>query len=686
MDLTQQNALLDKFDNWFNSAGHGAITSANDVMLSPRNILEENRRRYRMLLSQKDLERKRRDLSALPSTKSRSIVDSIADNFIAEYFQDPDSISFTAKSTTDPEADQLAAWLTQIFYYRSQYTFPFYAWHEASIKAGLVDGVEAAYVYWKKESYTKKAAKQFLYVDPATGIPSEIDKKAYDAAKKAGFGDNVAEYQPEDEVTVTDSWWVDKLIPGEQVRWDVTAPFMDVNQGQWCCLSLRWKMDTIKSHIKSGLFDAISETELEEHQQAKKDSRNADRLRFTIDPDKLQHDDLSLISVNIFFAKKGCQWQVQFSLEGQELSGWKDVNDVFFAGRPVNRLPVVIGYNRSNLHEEFGCGIPFLISSHEDEYSQTRNNVQDAANAKLQKKWRISKGSDVNIDDLVNRPAFYADAGEVEAVNDHADMMPAMRTNDAQSADINSLVPVDMMNMGRSVAPKGMNQTLGTVQLSQQDSSLKRNNMLMLRNQTFMVPLLFLIAELEMAFETDETVARVAAKRAGITAPEVMGQLDLTKLDFPINVSINAGMGSVPRYQKAQNLMQIAGWRQQNNVPTDSLQIAGQLNVLAGFDKDSFLPAQPPSPPPPPVEYKATINMDIALLPPEAQQYLLQVMMSGQMGVTAKIDDSQTQKMLNQMQQNGGMGAPPNIRPTIDATGPEALGMSEGGQSAGGMS
>lgn len=684
MELSKQTALLAKFDNWFNSAGYGGVSSINDVVLSPRNILEENRRRYRMLLSQKDLERKRRDLSALPSTKSRSIVDSIADNFIAEYFQDPDSISFTAKSTTDPEADQLAAWLTQIFYYRSQYTFPFYAWHEQSIKAGLVDGLECAYVYWKKDSYTKKAPKQYLYVDPQTGIPGEIDKKAYDAAIKAGFGDNVAAIEPEEEVTVTDSWWIDKLIPGEQVRWDMTAPYMDVNQGQWCCLTLRWPIETIQNHIKSGLFDAISTKELTEWQTAKKDSRNADRLRFTIDADKLQRDDLSLISVNIFFFKKGCQWQVQFSLEGDtELSGFKDVNEVFFAGRPVNRLPVIIGYNRSNIHEEFGCGIPFLISSHEDEYSQTRNNIQDAANMKLQRKWRISKGSDVNIDDLVNRPAFYADQGEVEAVNDHADMMPAMRTNDSQSADINSLVPVDMMNMGRSVAPKGMNQTLGTVQLSQQDSSLKRNNMLMLRNQTFMQPLLYLIAELEMAFETDETVARVAAKRAGITAPETMGQLDLTKLDFPINVSINAGMGSIPRYQKAQNLMQIAGWRMQNNVPTDTISIAGQLNVLAGFDKDSFLPSEEPPPPPPKVEYKATVNMDVALLPPEAQQFLLQTMMNGGMDVTAKVDDEKTQKMLNQMQQNGGMGAPPDIRPITDATGPEAQGMSAGGQHGG---
>jgi hypothetical protein len=174
---------------------------------------------------------------------------------------------------------------------------------------------------------------------------------------------------------------------------------------------------------------------------------------------------------------------VQFSIEGeQELSTPKNVNDVFYAGRSVNRLPVVIGYNRSNLHEETGAGIPFLLSSHEDEYTNNRNNIQDAAAQKLMRRWRVSKGADVNIDDLLNRPVAYYDADDATPIMDTSDIMPSMRTADQQSADINSLVPVDLSNQGRSVAPKGMNATLGTVQMGAADSTMKRNNMLQLRN------------------------------------------------------------------------------------------------------------------------------------------------------------------------------------------------------------
>lgn len=679
MELKEQNALLEKFDNWFGSAGPGAAYGSAAVA-SPKGIIEENRRRYRMLLSPKDQERKNRDLSALPSTKSRSITDSIGDNFIAEYFQDPDSISYTAKSTTDINADQLAQWLTQIFYYRSSFTFPFYAWHEASIKAGLVDGLEAAYVYWRKESYTQKLPKKYTFSDPTTGQVTEIDKKAYELTLKTEFSAYAQAIDDEKEVIVRDTWWIDKLIPGENVKWDMAAPYMDVNQGRFACVIKESSETEIIGHIKSGLFDAISEKELAEWKEAY--DEDSDRTRITSDPRKVDMDELNNICVHVFFFRKGFEWMVQFSIEGEkELSTPKNVNDVFFAGRPVNRLPVVIGYNRSNLHEETGAGIPFLLSSHEDEYTSNRNNIQDAAAQKLMKRWRISKGADVNIDDLLNRPAVYYDEGDASPLPDTADIMPSMRTADQQSADINSLVPVDLSNQGRSVAPKGMNATLGTVQMGAADSTMKRNNMLQLRNKTFMEPILYIIAELTFAFETDEVVARFAAKKANMQTPQSEGMVDFAALDFPINVSINAGMGSVPRVQKAQNLMQIAGWRQQSQVPTDMAGIAGQLNVLAGFDKDSFAPAgPPPEPPPPQVDYKATISIDVALLPPDARDKLMDMLLNGQMSITAKIDDTKFQARFNEMQQNGGMGAPPPIREQIDATGSAAQGMSEGGQ------
>lgn len=670
MNLEQQNKLLDQFDSWFGSAGPGGSYVDNGIT-SPRGIIEENRRRYRMLLSAKDQERKRRDLSALPSTKSRSITDSIADNFIAEYFQDPDSISYTAKSTTNPQADELASWLTQIFYYRSSFTFPFYAWHEASIKAGLVDGIEAAYVYWRKESYNKKVTR-YVFSDPATGETVEIDEQAYKLAQKTSYADLAQKITTDEEVITRDTWWIDKLIPGDNVKWDAAAPFMDANLGRFVCVKKQSSADEIKAHIKSGLYDQISEDEVDAWKE--ENDENHDKTRITA----VLKDagELNEICVHIFFFREGFEWKVQFSIEGEkELSSPKNVNDVFFGGRSVNKLPVVIGYNRSNLHEETGAGIPFLLSSHEDEYSNNRNNIQDAAAQKLMRRWRVSKGADVNIDDLLNRPVAYYDSDDATPIPDTADIMPSMRTADQQAADINSLVPVDLTNMGRSVAPKGMNQTLGTVQINQADSSMKRNNMLQLRNKTFMEPILYLIAELTFAFETDEVIAKFAAKKANMQPPQVQGMVDFSALDFPINVSINAGMGSVPRYQKAQNLMQIAQWRMANGVPTDTVGIAGQLNVLAGYDRESFLPSSPPPEPPPKVDYKANITMDIMQLPPVAQEFLLNAMLNGQMGVTAKIADNQ----MNQMMQNGGMGAPPPVPAVIDATGSEAMGMSQGG-------
>jgi hypothetical protein len=204
------------------------------------------------------------------------------------------------------------------------------------------------------------------------------------------------------------------------------------------------------------------------------------------------------------------------------------------------------------------------------------------------------------------------------------------------------------------------------------------------RNETFLKPILYLIAQLEMAFETDEVVLRVSANAAGIKPPEAMKAdgktvLDISVLDFGIGIQINAGLGSAPRYQKADTTMQLVDWGKDHGVPVRADEAFKQLSTLAGYNPDQLIDVNF-KPPPPQVEYKATVNIDLATLlqlEPEAGRFLLQKFVSGEMGISAKIDDN---PQMNLARQNGGgFITPDRTGNVVDATGAAALGMSNGG-------
>jgi hypothetical protein len=103
--------------------------------------------------------------------------------------------------------------------------------------------------------------------------------------------------------------------------------------------------------------------------------------------------------------------------------------------------------------------------------------------------------------------------------------------------------------------------------------------------------------------------------------------------------------------------------------------------VLAGFKSGQFIVGPKAPPPPPQTEYKATINIDLVTLlqmSPEAGQFLLMKFMNGEINTTGAIkDNTGLQKSINEMRQNQN---PDRTGQIVDATGPEGMAMSQGGQ------
>lgn len=658
------------FDAWF------------DYHLKP--IIDDSRNRVEMILPDAD-ERIARGLSALPSTKSLSIVDGYVENAILEYNQDPDSISFTSRSPDNPQRDKFAQILTEDFIYRKDNTSNFHLWQEASLRSGATDGLECAFVHWVHESYKKPMPDKFFGPDG-----QEVPQEVYEVYGEE-FGVN--SMPQEKDVIARDTWVIDRLMPRRDCFWDPKVSYMDVNLGSFAGVMMPITLPEIMNYQARGIFDLeFDEEEIEGRLSNTREGNDA-ALQLTSfdfsDAERVDLGDKNRAELMVFFEKKNFQWFVTFSIAGTfPLSTEKPVNDVFFNGREVNRLPLVVGYLKSRLWDATGVGFPEVIAPIEDELNDHRNNANDVAKMMAQGgRIRLNPEHNLDLDQLANARMFMADKDDFEFIQYPNGMLESMRMDDSRSQDIASLVPMGMADRSRQLSLKGTTKGLGLHQMQDQDSNAKLGVNLLVRNKSFFIPVLSLIAQLTMAYETDEVVLKIAARNAKTQLPTTIRNgrqiIDISVFDFEVDVQVNAGLGAVPRYKKAQNLMQIAEMRRAGNIPTDWVAISGMFNVLAGFNEDQFN-APPPPPKPPEVDYKATINIDLAQLPPQAQMMLLQKMMSGGMDITAKVNGKNPQMVAHQKeldQNGGGMALPDRSGMGVpDMQGPAGAAMSAGGQ------
>ena len=678
--LKRSQDFESQFRSWFGSAN------------GLKGKIDDSRRRERMILSDAKA-RTDRDLSALPSTKTTEIVDKAKESALVEYHKDPQSICYSATTSQDPNMNKLAQWLTATVRYRMTAIdcFPFITWHESSLKAGFTDGMEAAMVYWDKQAW--KDSKT-VYRDNLKG--TEIDEPAYKQLASAWpeiqksdptlppFEMAFTKENKVEDVVCKDTWWIRQLLPGENVFWDFKAPFMNVNAGQACLVKLPMTVDEILALMAKGVFDKLKREEITAHLSLQgTTTKDSDTTAFA--PTKnTDLGDLNTVEVWLFWEKIEFRWMVSFSIEGKKALSKdpKPSDDVFFNGRRVNMLPVVIGYFDKYLHENMGRSLPQVIAPIEDQYIDHINNINDIAkNIARGGRIRVAPGSDVDLDQVMNGGIFAADSGEVEFIQYNPGIMEGMRASDMHSSSMSALAPVGVSST--NIAPKGTNKTLGQSQMLQGSTDSKRYVQLMVRNQTFFKPLLWLIAQLEFAYETNEKALKIAAAQVpGFTPPTVIvnGQpmIDVSVFDFDVDVQINAGLGEMPNVEKFNNLMQFEGFCKQIGVILDPMSL-GQLGAsLAGYAFERFNPQPPPSNvPPPKLDSKLTVAAAWIDLPPNVQTMLIDKWTKGQVATDTKVD-----AQMNEMNHN--RGAQPGAAQAPDMTqGQQAAAVSQGGQIGG---
>jgi hypothetical protein len=657
-----------------------------------KTIIEDSQRSYRMKLKdQKD--RESRGLSAIPSTKSTAAVDRFVERSIIEYHQDPDAISFSSKSVGDPSKDRWAKLLSEVFRYRSKSTnngFNFYLWNQSSLTACAVDGIEANLYRWERTSYKEKVKKYFTVNPDQT--TQEVPKEIYDQGSLI-FPELFKKETVEVETVCTDTFVIDQLQIGKDIVWDPKTPLMDIQRAGFVAVFLDKSPQDILNLAAAGIIDKISLEDIKKHQKDSKTgitlNMGASDSRSTDDPDDMDLGDDNRVKLWLFFYNENNRKMVHFSLGGKtDLGKARNIDELWFNGRKVNRYPVTVGTIKLKLWEAVGRGIPETIAPIEKEHIDHKNNFNDAAKIAIQGRYRLDPDADINVDDLLNSRAFYADSNSFERIKDDFGVLNTLRANDNTVADIMELIPAGMMTGARGLVAKGTEQTLGAKQLGKMESDEKLGVSIMTRNETTLKNGLYLIAQLLMAYETDETVLRIAGKIAGVPLPEVTTPegksiLDLSVLDFDVDVEINAGLGSSNRGQKASNTMQLVDWGKGHGVNVDVDAAFVQLSILAGYSGDQLIIKAPQAAPQNKMDFKVSVAAKLELMPPEVQQMIFQGISKAE-SIPLEMDGGANQAAMNLAKQNGdGMTIPDRTGQIVDGTGNAAMGMSEGGQQNG---
>jgi hypothetical protein len=484
-----------------------------------------------------------------------------------------------------------------------------------------------------------------------------------------------------EEVVCRDTWWLRQLLPGENILWDFKTPYMNVNSGQACLVKLPFTVDEIMSKVDSGVFDKIKREEVERYRTLQGSTGQATDLTASAPTHNVEFGDRNTVEVWIYWEKVKFRWMVSFSMEGKKglTKVSKPSDDIFFNGRRVNMLPVCIGYMDKYLHENMGRSLPQVIAPIEDQYIDHINNVNDIAkNIARGGRIRITPGTEVDIDQVMNAGAFKADPGDVEFIQYNPGIIEGMRLSDMHSAAINALAPVGIS--ASNLSPKGTTKTLGQSQMVQGATDTKRFVQLMVRNQTFLKPLLWIIAQLEFAYETDEKALAIAASQVpDFKLPMTMddkGQavVDVSAFDFDVEVQINAGLGEMSDILKFNNLAQFTEYCKQLGLILDPM-IVGQLAAsLTGYSIDRFNPQPPPTNTPPPrLDSKLTVTAAWADLPEGVKAQLVQTWITGKVATDTMVDAIMNELLHNGAQDMAGQEAPDMTQ------GDAAMGMSQGG-------
>ncbi len=264
-------------------------------------------------------------------------------------------------------------------------------------------------------------------------------------------------------------------------------------------------------------------------------------------------DEFSTVWVHFNVIREGGEdWAFYTVGSGLLLSEPVPLRQLFPYGRPY-----VVGTSTLEAHRNYPAGTNELLHSLQDEVNSIANQRLDNVSLVLNKRYRIRRGSNVDLDALMrNVPGggyFVSDVNKDVAVESTPDV-----TSSSYSEQDRLAVEMDELagNFSQSSVQtnRSLNETVGGMNLMQSGASKVQEYVMRLFIESWVEKVLRHLVQLEQHYETDSVVLSIAADEAQLWQRYGIDQVTDELLQQELSVRVNVGMGNTDPVQRIQRL------------------------------------------------------------------------------------------------------------------------------------
>jgi len=337
-----------------------------------------------------------------------------------------------------------------------------------------------------------------------------------------------------------------RLLPIENVKFDPAADWRDpVDSSPY--LIIEWPMYVIdvKAKMKSGEWREYGDNEILAASKNTTDTIRLTRENKGVDSkdQTSSNNDYSIVWVHENMLRVN-DVDVRYYTLGKErmLSEPGLVTDRYPWGRPV-----VMGFTILEAHRTYKTSKPSLTRDVQIEINDVANERRQAVRLANEKRYIVKRGRNVDLTSLTrNIPASVTladDVNDVRVVTTDDATATAYQEQNLLNLDFDDLAGVFS---GSSVSSnRTLNETVGGMQLLNSNANLVSEYDLRVFTETWVEPVLRQVMLMEQYLETNPTVLKMAASKAGISPEEMLGDMIDQLIAQDVLLTCNVGTGAV---------------------------------------------------------------------------------------------------------------------------------------------
>lgn len=459
--------------------------------------------------------------------KTRAVIRKNEAAAAAAFFSNMDIVSVEPQDKTSKVEAANADIMKELLTYRLDKSIP---WFQI-VLGGLQDsqnvGVACAHVHWEYEEEEPEATLE--------GAEPKIKK---------------------------DKPCVD-LIPVENLRIDPGASWVDpINTSPYLIHLIPMYACDVKEKMDGGMWkkydDAVISNATESRPDTTRSARNKDRDD-PVGQDVNTIDDYTVVWIQRHIHRyKGNDVEFYMLGEEQMLTDPVPLEEVVFHGM----RPFVMGCGIIETHKIYPTSVPQLSRGLQDETNEIANQRLDNVKFVLNKKYLVKRGKEADLYGLVrNVPGGMVlvddPEGDVKELNWPDITASAFQEQEGIGREMDELLgnfnPASLMVQGAANAP-----ARNMAMLNQSNGTLVEY-MLTTFKETFVLPVLRQLVQLEQHYETDQVIMKIAGKNAKLVEKYGIDDATDALLENELTLRMDVGMGATDPMRKLQKLLTAMG-------------------------------------------------------------------------------------------------------------------------------